>query len=167
MADEENNENEGGKGRKKLLIIIGILVFILLLGGGGAAYYFMNQEAGPVVEEPSLPDKAIFLKLKNPEGRKMFIVPVKTTGNRARIMQIYAEAKVRTQQAADALTLHMPVVVSRLNTLFATQDFETINSFEGKEKLKNDATDIVIKTIEEKEGIDGVEEVMFTDFVIQ
>jgi len=168
MAEEDKDKAEG-KSKKKLLVIIGIVVFLLLLGGGGAAYYFMSSgdENKEVVEEPKIPEKAIYVKLRTPEGRKMYITQLKTSGDRARMMQIYSEAKVRTQEGVDALNLHMPLIISRLNTLFSTQSFDVINTYEGKEQLKKSATRAVQQVLLEKEGLDAVEEVIFTDFVIQ
>jgi flagellar FliL protein len=165
MAEEQEVE---GKSKKKLMVMVGIIVFSFIMACAGTLYYLLVLNKNVVVEDPlNLPDKAIYIKLKTKEGRKMFVNSVKTENDRARMMQIYAEAKLRSKVSADALKLHMPVAVSKLNTLFATQDFNVITTYEGKQKMQREAARLINTVLLEKEGISGVEAVLFTNMVIQ
>jgi flagellar FliL protein len=167
MAEDKKEQEIEGKSKNKIRIIIGIISVVFLLAAAGAAYFFFvnNDEVKDNIAK--LPEKAIYVKLKTEEGRKMFITSVKTKGDRARIMQVYAEAKTRSKEASDALKMHMPVVISKLNTLFGKQEFHVIKTYEGKRKMKRDATEILNEVLREKEGINGVETVFFTGIVIQ
>jgi flagellar FliL protein len=165
MAEEQE---VAGKSKKKLMVMVGIIVFSFIVACVGALYFLLVLNKNAVVEEKSnLPDKAIYVKLKTKEGRKMFITSVKTGNDRARMMQIYAEAKLRSKISADALKLHMPVAVSKINILFATQDFDVITTYEGKQKMQREAARLLNTVLLEKEGVSGVEAVLFTNMVIQ
>lgn len=176
MADEpeqNGNEEEGGKKSSKMkLIIIGVLALLLVGGGGAAATFFLlsgddqaaTEEAAPA--EPVRAD-AIYTKVRTMEGKPMFVVTLQSQDKRAHYMQLYVEAKSRDQAVADALKLHMPLIVSRLNNLFTTQDFRTLQTMEGKEALRESATDLVREIMQEKMGKPGVETILFTNMVMQ
>ena len=98
----------------------------------------------------------------------MFVVTLQAEGDgRQHYMQAYVEVKSRDQQVADAATLHMPLIVSRLNNLFATQRFSELKSVEGKSLLRARATELVQEIMMEKLGKPGIETVLFTNFVMQ
>ncbi|MFW1677679.1 flagellar basal body-associated FliL family protein [Pontibacter sp. JAM-7] len=175
MAEaEEATEDAGGEGKKKskLLLIIALIVGILLVGGGGAAVAFFLLGSEPETAEnmePAKPEKAdaIYTKVRTKEGKPMFVVTLQSQDQRPHYMQLYVEAKSREQQVADALELHMPLVVARLNALFQTQRFQELQSIEGKIALRQAATDLVRELMQEKIGKPGVETILFTNFVMQ
>lgn len=175
MADdtEQNGDAEGGKQSSKLkLIIIAVLVLVLVGGGGAAAALFLlGGDSGSAEEaaEPVKPERAeaIYTKVRTLEGKPNFVVTLQSKNDRPHYMQLYVEAKSRDQVVADALTLHMPLIVSRLNNLFATQDFKTLQTIEGKEALRENSTDLVREIMQEKIGKPGVESILFTNMVMQ
>jgi flagellar FliL protein len=179
-ADAENAGEEGGKKKSKLKLIIISVVLLIVLGGGGAAAYFLlladppaeetAEEAAPEpVEEARGP--AIYVKVRSLEGRPMFVVPLrsaeKTRKGRGHYMQAYVEAKTRNPEVEAALKLHMPVVVSRLNKMFSMQQFEVLQTKQGRTDLRQKAVDEVREVMIEKIGRPGVETVLFTNFVMQ
>jgi flagellar FliL protein len=178
-AAAENGEEEGGKKKSKLKLIIIFVVALLVLGGGGAAAYFLllaepdtEQSAEKEAEavEP-VRGPAIYVKVRSMEGRPMFVVPLrskeKTRAGRGHYMQAYVEAKTRNPEVEAALKLHMPVVVSRLNKMFSSQQFEVLQTKEGRSELRQQAVDEVREVMMEKIGRPGVETVLFTNFVMQ
>ncbi len=181
MADDQNTEaengEEGGKKKSKLKLIIIAVVALLVLGGGGAAAYFfflaepseeVAEEKQEPVEEPRGP--AIYVKVRSMEGRPMFVVPLRSANKKAgrgHYMQAYVEAKTRNPDVEAALKLHMPVVVSRLNKMFSSQEFEVLQTTAGRNQLRQNAIDEVREVMMEKIGRPGVETVLFTNFVMQ
>ena len=164
MAEEDKVEETPKKSKKMLIIIIAAVV--VLLGGGGAGYFFlMGSDAEEVVEEVRMP--AVYTKIRTKSGRPMFVSTVLSDDDRTHYLQAYVVAKSRDPLVAPALEKHMPLIVSKLNTMFSTQEFAKLNTLEGKQNLRADATkllqDILMKRIE----IKGVEEVLFTNFVMQ
>lgn len=169
MADEKPTEGteEAPKKSKKMLIII-IAAVVLLLGGGGAGYFFLmgsGDAEEEVVEEVQLP--AVYTKIRTKSGRPMFVSTLLSDDDRAHYLQAYIVAKSRDPKVAPALEKHMPLIVSRLNTMFSTQDFVKLSTIEGKQKLREDATALIQKIVKQHTGIKGVEEVLFTNFVMQ
>lgn len=176
MADGKNDDAENGEAKKssKLKLILFIVLGLVIVGGGGAgaAFYFLsgNQSQEEVAEEVEEPGSkvAIYTKVRTKEGKPMFVVTLQPEGDeRPHYMQAYVELKSRDQAVADALTLHMPLVVSRINNLFATQRFSELKSVEGKSLLRARATELVQEIMLEKLGKPGVETVLFTNFVMQ
>ncbi|MGB0468031.1 MAG: flagellar basal body-associated FliL family protein [Pontibacterium sp.] len=180
MAENENTEAEAGEeesGKKKsgLKLIIIVAALLLVLGGGGAAAYFLllaepsggGQEGA---EDVAVHLPAIYTKIRSLEGRPMFVVPLrskKTKVGRGHYMQAYVEAKTRDPAVEATLKLHMPVIVSRLNRVFAAQEFEVLQTSAGRDALRQSATDAVREVMMEKIGKPGVESVLFTNFVMQ
>ncbi|SEG58268.1 flagellar basal body-associated FliL family protein [Marinobacterium lutimaris] len=169
MADDAQSEGQGAKGSKKKLFIIIALVALLVIGGGGAAAFFLlggdSQEAAAPVEP--VRKEAIYTKIRTLEGKPMFVVTLQAEDGKRHYMQAYIEAKSRDQEVADALTLHMPLIVARLNGLFSTQTFEHLMTIEGKQQLRTEATDLVKSILREKIGRPGIESILFTNLVMQ
>ncbi|WP_286239960.1 flagellar basal body-associated FliL family protein [Neptuniibacter halophilus] len=175
MAEEQaqGGEDSGEKKSSKLkLIIIAVLALVIVGGGGAAAALFLMGGDEPAAEEAAAPSEpvkadAIYTKVRTMGGKPMFVVTLQSQDNRSHYMQLYVEAKSRDQAVADALTLHMPLIVSRLNSLYSTQDFRTLQSMEGKLALRESSVDLVREIMQEKIGKPGVETILFTNMVMQ
>jgi flagellar FliL protein len=175
MADDQAPAAEEGsekKSSKLKWIIIGIVALLIVGGGGAAATFFLLSDDSATEAEEAAPAEpvraeAIYTKVRTMEGKPMFVVTLQSQDKRPHYMQLYVEAKSRDQAVADALKLHMPLVVSRLNNLFSTQDFRVLQSLEGKQNLRDNATDLVREIMQEKIGKPGVETILFTNLVMQ
>ena len=167
MADQDKTEDseETPKSSKKLLIII-IAAVVVLLGGGAAGFFFlMGSDDDEVVEEVRLP--AVYTHIRTKNGRPMFVSTVLSAEERTHYLQAYVVAKSRDPLVAPALEKHMPLIVSRLNTMFSTQEFAKLSTLEGKQNLRSDATKLLQDIMRQRIDIPGVEEVLFTNFVMQ
>lgn len=171
MADKEAADGEqGAKGSKKKLIIILVAVIVLLLGGGGAAAFFLLSGGGTDGEAQqveAVKREAIYTKIRTLEGKPSFVVTLQSSDDKRHYMQAFIEAKSRDPVVDEALKLHMPLIVARLNALFATQAFEELQTLEGKQALRTEATALVQSIMQEKIGQPGVETILFTNFVMQ
>ncbi len=136
---EANSAAEGSKKSRKGLII-GVLLAVVLLGGGGAAAFFLLG-GEPSAEETvdAGPADAIYTKIRTLEGKPMFVVTLQSDDGRRHYLQAYVETLSRDPQVDATLTLHMPLVVARLNALLGAQRFESLRTIEGKLKLKDEA----------------------------
>ncbi len=65
------------------------------------------------------------------------------------------------------LVKHAPVVKNNLNQLFSNQELEILQSEQGRELLLAEATKIVQAFLEKETGSPGIEQVLFTNFVMQ
>jgi len=167
MAEDKVEEGQEAPPKSKKMLIIIIAAVVILLGGGGAGYFFLmgGESEEEVVEEVRLP--AVYTKIRTKNGRPMFVSTVLSDDDRAHYLQAYVVAKSRDPLVAPALEKHMPLIVSRLNTMFSTQEFAKLSTLEGKQNLRADATKLLQKIMKERIKITGVEEVLFTNFVMQ
>ncbi|WP_417552395.1 flagellar basal body-associated FliL family protein [Marinomonas fungiae] len=172
MADElDVGAEEGKKGGKKKLIII-IVVALLVLGGGGAAAYFFlfsgddseaaaEGESAAAIEMVQTDGPAIYLDLDQP-----FVVDFLVSGKQ-RYLQLNMTLKSRDQGQIDAVKLHMPLIRNSLVLLFSSQSFDELQTIEGKQKLKSSAVETINNILTQETGMGGIEDVLFTNFVMQ
>lgn len=171
MAETDAAESEPkSKSSKGKLIVLLLIVAVLLLGGGGAAFFLLaggdSGQEEPQAVEP-VRHEAIYTKIRTLEGKPSFVVTLQSSDNRRHYLQVFVEAKSRDPLVDETLKLHMPLIVARLNALFASQAFEELQSVEGMQALRQEATALVQSIMQEKIGRPGVETILFTNFVMQ
>lgn len=84
-----------------------------------------------------------------------------------RFLQIKVEVMARDQKVIAAVEQHMPVIRNNLVVLFSSQDFTTISTRVGKERLRTQSLAEIQKVLKENTGQPGIEQVYFTSFVMQ
>ncbi len=84
-----------------------------------------------------------------------------------RFLQVTVELMARDEKVIAAVEQHMPVIRNNLIILFSSQDFTTISTRVGKERIRAQVLSEIQKILKEKTGQPGVEEVYFTSFVMQ
>lgn len=167
QAEGQGEENaKGGKSKKKLIIIA--IVAVLAIGLAiGATLFFLNgddsggdsaEDAAPV-EEVKLP--AVYLDIKPP-----FVVTYDVSGKQ-RYMQVFISAQSRDQASLDAMELHMPLIRNKLIMLFGAQDFQQLQTPEGKESLRDSTLALINEMLEKESSGSSIEQVLFTNFVMQ
>ncbi|MES2672688.1 MAG: flagellar basal body-associated FliL family protein [Pseudomonadota bacterium] len=121
--------------------------------------------------EPLLP--AIYLALK-----PNFTVNFDVNG-RQRFLQAELTVMYRDIEVLKILELHMPAVRNGLVLLLSNQAFDDLQTVEGKEKLRASALkivqdilikeqlDAVEKPVKEKNKLPNIEQILFTNFVMQ
>lgn len=165
MADDATQTENQSKPKSKMMLIIIIAVVTALLAGGGVAAYFLlgagggeNAEAEPAAE-PHAP--AFYYDFKPP-----FIVNFQVKGRR-RFVQVALSVLTRNETVVKALEQHMPLIRNNLLMTFSAQDFETLRTPEGKEALRQAVLEEIQKVLTEETGEPGVEQVLYTNFVVQ
>jgi flagellar FliL protein len=151
--------------KSKLPLIIGLVV--LLLGGGGAGAYFMGVfDSAEVSEEGTAeaePAKAVALYAKlHPD----FVLNFKVDG-RGHFLKVAISLLTRDQDVVDAVEQHLPLLRNELVMLFSAAEFDSLRTAEGKESLRGSALAAIQAIMEKEIGKAGVEQVLFTDFVLQ
>lgn len=167
MADKDlelsvEEESSGGGGSSKLLIII--VIVVLLLGGGAAAFFMMSgsDDASPKEDETEEQQKpAIYVPLR-PE----FVVNFHHQGKQ-HYLQINISLMTRDPMLSEVVNTHKPLVRSALVTLLGSQDFSELRTPDGKEALRVLALEELNALLSENAGIESIEEVLFTNFVMQ
>lgn len=161
MAEKEAVDGEEKK-KSKLPLIIGLVV---VLAGGGAGAWFSGLLGGGEEEEvkkvdvSQLPAQYVYLK---PEFISNYIID-----GRSRYMRIEVVAMTRDDEVVLALDQHMPTVRNQLVMLFGNTDYEALKTHEGKLALQQAALSEVQTVMKKEIGNDGVEQILFMDFVLQ
>jgi flagellar FliL protein len=165
--DQDNTEEQGGS-KKKLIIIVAAIVLLIAIAAG-AAFFLMSGgdeeaeaadgEVAEVVAEVTLP--AQYIKLK-----PRFIVNY-NVGTRQRFLQTSIEIMTRSQGVVDAVELHNPMLRNDIVRILSEQDFKNLRTPEGRSDLKNMLQEQIVAVLKAEADVEGVEAVLFTDFVMQ
>jgi len=165
MAKSDAVKDPAAKGKLKLILL---LVLALLLAVGlsvGATWFFMHKsEPAPAPEAAATNVKApaIYVSLT-----PAFVVNFNQNG-RQRYMQLSITLQGRNQADLDALSVHMPVIRNNLVMMFSGQGFDTLAaSSVGQEMLRQKATAVVQEVAQKEVGKPVVDQLLFTNFVLQ
>jgi len=159
-----------GKGKLKLiiLIVLGLLLAVGLSVGGTFFVMSRGDSDKPAAEEAAQTDAspqraAAIYEVLAPA----FIVNFTNAGGRQRYMQVSVALMSRDQAALDALKEHMPLLRNQLVMLFSSQEFASLATPVGQEMLRQQATASVQELAQKEIGKLGIEQVLFTNFVLQ
>jgi flagellar FliL protein len=158
---------EGAAPPKKGKLGFILIVLVLLLGGGGAAAYFMladhnDAKAAAAEEAKSATAPALYVPLDPP-----FVVNFEAE-QLVRFLQVTVQVMSRDPATIDLIKANDPVVRNDLLLLLGNQNYATISSREGKEKLRQQALEAVRKVVTNAGGkASKVEAIYFTSFVMQ
>ena len=160
-------------GKSKLKLIILIVVGLLLAIGlsVGATLFFLK---GDKKEEAKSEEHAATEDAGKPVKKQAiyevlapaFVVNYNYKG-RQRYMQVSVALMGRDKAELDALHEHMPVLRNNLVMLFSGQDFEALSTPVGKEMLRQQTTASVQALAQKETGKMAVEQVLFTNIVLQ
>jgi flagellar protein FliL len=143
-------------------IYYGLLHLVLLsalLSGGAHAAEHGGGEGG---EEKAAPSMSEYLDIKP--------ALITNYGGPGPIHFLKLEITLRLSKDPEAnqlLLLHMPHIRHELIMLFSRQNEETLQSMPGKEQLRQEALAAVQKIMQSEENKKVVEDLLFTNFVIQ
>lgn len=188
--DAKPSDKKGSGFTKMLFMLIGILI---LVGGSVGATLFLTgalhkgatgEESGHAAAAPSpaaaghgepsghgapapaapmggarLP--AVYQSIDPP-----FIINFEDQGV-LRYLQIGLAVMTRDKGVVDAVTNNLPQIRNNLIMLFANQKLETLQTNEGKEKLRAQALEQIQAVLSREIGYAGIEAVYFTIFVMQ
>src|SRR5690606_7309456 len=164
-AMAEDNEFEGGAAKSggKIMKLIILAVVLLVSGAAGAWFLLLREPAQPVAEGAvALAQGPVqYLELS-----PAFIVNFPHQG-RQRFLQASVSVMSRDQQAIDAVVQHMPAIRHNLINLFSAQLLLVFEDPSGIETLRQLATEEVKQVLRREIGRDGIDEVLFTNFVMQ
>ena len=167
MAEEENTEEAQGSGTKskKKLIVIIVLVAILAVGlSVGVTLFLLSDDKGSELE-----DIAAEVEVVTPssylEIQPAFLITFNVEG-RQRYMQISMSASSRDASVFSSVEYHMPLIRSRLISAYGGMDFDVIKTEAGKVSLQTKTVEI-INSVLKSEGEGQIENIYFTNFVLQ
>ncbi|KKN45659.1 hypothetical protein LCGC14_0680770 [marine sediment metagenome] len=135
----------------KQLPLIGFLFASLM---SHAAVSFAKEEA---IEAP------IYYKIEEP-----FVINFSNqSNNRVRFLQVKVALMAKEQTIIDSAILNLPMIQDELRTLFSEQNYNTVSTLDGRKKLHALATEDIQSLLREESGVEGLEKVYFTSFIVQ
>ena len=168
MAEEETEEApKGGKGK---LIIFGVVG--LVLAGGGIF-------AGPMIQNMISPPAEPAADADNPApappssaAHYYPILPPLTSNfsddvGRRRFIQVALEVRAPETRFIDAIKDHNAVIRNALLLEYSDLDYNEVITREGKEDLRQRTLEAIQFVLTERIGEPGIDDVYFTQFVIQ
>lgn len=158
MAEEEASEAQQKKSPLLLFIVIAL---VLVAGSIGGTLFFLSGGGDEEVVEEEVDPPAIYFAI-NPKFQTNYDV-----NGRPRLFQLAIALVTREQDVVDALGMHLPTIKSRLVILLSGQKFETLQTPEGRQQLREQSLAAVREILNAEIGKPGVEQVLFTDFVMQ
>lgn len=168
IADDDSAEAPPrglNKKRIALFAALGVLVIGLSVGGTLLAIHLLSppeEQLDPAAEAlPPVPQPAIYYPLK-PE----IIVNFSVKG-RQRFLQAELVVMTRENDVISAIELHQPMIRNALVLLIGGQTFTDLQSAEGKELLRQQCLQEIQRLLQEEIGKPGIEQVLFTNFVMQ
>lgn len=84
-----------------------------------------------------------------------------------RFMQVYVSVKAQNEAAIAQVEKHAPLIRNNLNLLFAKQDFESLQTPEGKEEMRQAATKALQEVLAKYGSGETIDQVLFTNLVMQ
>lgn len=169
QAGENQEKPKSPGGKKKLILLATVLIGVIALSVGATlgALKFLSPAEPPVEvaateeQKPLPPAPAIYYPLKPP-----ILVNFSVKG-RQRFLQVELTLMTRDGSVISAIELHQSMIRNALILLIGGHSFEELQTAEGKELLRQSCLQEIQRLLEQEIGKPGIEQVLFTDFVMQ
>lgn len=186
--DDLNLDTDASRGQK-IKKIIKIVVLVILFIAGGASYILikMSQEEptirqltpisadGTVLDPDEMteaaPTKVEEVKKKGKANyyniTPSFIINVLSQDDKRHYIQFDVSIMTRDSSLFYKLEHHDPVIKSIVLTVASSQSYEMLTTLQGREKFRDELLGELQIKLEELTGSKGVEEVLFTKFIME
>lgn len=154
---------EPKKSKMKIIVLVTVALIVAIIISVAGTWFFLGRstaEAEPVAEI-SAKQQAIYEVLT-----PAFVVNFKSEG-KARYLQVSVALMARNQADLNALKIHMPTLRNQLVMMFSSQNFDELNTTLGIELLKQKATVAIQELALIEVGKPVIEQVLFTNVVMQ
>jgi flagellar FliL protein len=152
-------------GRMKLVLIVVFIVLLAIIASVLATWLLLRandgDQAAAQPEAATARQAALYEPLT-----PAFVVNYEHQG-RQRYLQVSMALMGRDAVAMSALKHHMPLLRNRLVLLLGRQDFEALSTGAGRELLRQQITAEVQALSQKEVGAVAVQQVLFTNFVLQ
>jgi flagellar FliL protein len=176
----ENTEVEVEKksGSNTLLIVVASVLFLILIGGGVAGYLLLNSEDEEVLSDANKAvqsQQVVEKKAKTSSVRgtnyaeigqmypmEQFVVNLYSEGG-SRYLKTALNLELAGEELAMELDSKKPLIRDIIIKALSAKTYEEISTIKGKENLKDE----IVMNINEVVTDGKINNIFFTDFVIQ
>ncbi|KMY85104.1 Flagellar biosynthesis protein FliL [Candidatus Paraburkholderia calva] len=150
---------KGGKMKKMIIIAVGAIV---LLGvGAGGAYFLLGKNAAHAPAKPAPEPPPVFFPLDS------LTVNLQSDDGSMHYLRTGLTLKIKDEKVQALLMEHMPEIRSHILLLLSGKKPDDITYVEGKKKLAEELRSTVNSAASTTEKPVQVQEVLFTEFVVQ
>lgn len=173
MADEDDQAPQSGGKTKKLILMIVVAAVLIGLSVGGtlmAIKFLGAEDTDMLAAEDEASASAEVVEVKKPAiyyPLKPNIIVNFNARGKQRFLQAEISLMVRDDDVVTAIEEHSAMLQHSLLMLFSGQDYSELQTDEGKELLRQMALAEIQGLLEQEIGKPGVEQVLFTGFVMQ
>lgn len=183
MADEDNEEQQVEEqtskppfldGKKKLILIIVAALLVIASSIGGTLYLLGFFDSGEIAEEGDEQEtaEAAATEIEKPKSamyfpiKPAFVINFPAQG-RQRFLQVDMTVMTRDMDVLNAMQTHSPLIKNQLVMLLSGESYDELQTEEGKELLRQKSLEALQAIMQQEVGKDGIEQVLFTGFVMQ
>ncbi|WP_136064845.1 flagellar basal body-associated protein FliL [Modicisalibacter radicis] len=146
--------------------LLGLLIILISVACSAGVYYLLDSRsaASEEVTEAAPPVEAeppIFVPVQP------FTVNIQSDDYSQRLLYIGLSLKVDDEEASQLVKTHMPQIRSRLLMLLSSQNADDLITPQGKEKLSRQILALFDKPFSEPQPALNVDDVLYTDFIVQ
>ncbi len=135
------------------------LIFaLLILLCSGLSMAADDEEGAEVVKERA-PE---YVSLGAP-----MVLNLSTTGSRLTFLQVKADILVEDEDAKEIVELHVPAIRHKLIVILSEKDAKDMKSPAKREQVRQQATTEIKDMIAELAKTEGIQEVLFSNFLVQ
>lgn len=179
MAEEEQDisVDETGKSKKKLMMIAGSVVLLAIIAGVGLYFTGVFEAEKEAVTAESSDSEQDGSEENDTDSEVEMVMSiyhaltppfmVNFSGGDIKVIKLAISLMAKDEQVIDAVKKHDPVIRNNILMLLSAQDPESLKTAEGKKLLQTGITEEINKVLIERKVSTKVEEVFFTDLVMQ
>lgn len=182
MADEDSEDQQVEEkiskpsildGKKKLILIIVAALLVVSSSIGGTLYLLGFFDSGEMTEEGDEQQaSAAAAEIEKPKAamyfpiKPAFVINFPSRG-RQRFLQVDMTVMTRDMDVLNAMQTHSPLIKNQLVMLLSGESYDELQTEEGKELLRQKSLEALQAIMQQEVGKDGIEQVLFTGFVMQ
>lgn len=170
--DTQDGASAGGRGKVILIVVAAVLG--LLLVSGGLTFWLLSEDSVPATPQTASSEAdAERHDFVVPTGRVIYVPMhpafiVNFSGDSdVRFLQIELQIATRDPNVPPKMIEHDPALRNSLILLFASQNPRDLEPREGKEELRKQVLEELRKVMRQVGASDRIENVYFTNFVMQ
>ena len=178
MAEQEEDvaSEEKAGSKKKLLIIVGGAVLLLLIMTFAGLYFsgFFDEEKNSETAELSESDSTESAEQagESEAGETIYhdMTPpfmVNFSEGKIKILKIAISVMAKGDEVIDAVKKHDPLIRNNILMMLSAQNPEMLKTTDSKEALQASIKEEINKVLAERKVSSKVEDVFFTDLVMQ
>lgn len=150
-------------GKMKRIIVIAIIAVIAALGAAAGMYFFLLKDGVPHASEskPAPPPAPIFFALEP------MTVNLQSDDGNMHYLRVGLSLKLTDPKVQEQLTQHMPEIRSRILLALSNKKPDDLSTLDGKHALASELKALVEKPTDAGGEPAHVQDVLFTEFVVQ